>query len=131
MTADISRTIRALETVALVGIGGFAGSNFRFFIGQVWPGLPGVLAVNTVGSFLLGLIIYVALHTDHLSLETRLMVSTGFLSSFTTYSTFVVLSVQREPLWVLLTVLGTYGLGFAGVVLGRSVALRIEGEVNQ
>ncbi|MFB6086506.1 MAG: CrcB family protein [Halodesulfurarchaeum sp.] len=125
------RRIRALETVALVGIGGFAGSNLRYVFGQVWPALPATIAVNTLGSFLLGLVIYVSLRTDHLSTETRLLVSTGFLSSFTTYSTFALLAAQRRPTWIVLTVLGTYGLGFAGVIVGRAVAVRIEAGENR
>lgn len=129
MTARISRLVRALETIALVGIGGFAGSNLRYLIGQFWPALPATLAVNTGGSFLLGLVIYIALRTDRLSMETRLLVSTGFLSSVTTYSTFALLSVQSQPTWFLLNIVGTYGLGFTGVVVGRTVAIRIDEQV--
>ncbi|MDZ7850593.1 MAG: CrcB family protein [Halodesulfurarchaeum sp.] len=131
MTARDFRPIRALETMALVGIGGFAGSNLRYLIGQFWPALPATLAVNTTGSFALGLVIYVALRTDRLSMETRLLVSTGFLSSFTTYSTFALLSVQSQPAWFVFNVLATYGLGFAGVIVGRAVAVRFEGRVSR
>lgn len=131
MTARIPRSVRSLETIALVGIGGFAGSNLRYLIAQLWPAVPATLAVNTVGSFLLGLFIYLALRTDRLSTETRLIVSTGFLSSFTTYSTFALLSVQGQLHWFLLNVFGTYSLGFSGVVVGRAIAIRIEKRVIQ
>lgn len=126
MSATLSDRVDAIETVVLIAIGGFAGSNLRFFVGHLGPDLITTLAVNTVGSFLLGFVIYEALQTNALSTETRLLVSTGFLSSFTTYSTFALQSIRSEPLWLGLNVLGTYGLGFLGVLVGRAVANRVQ-----
>ncbi|MBS3760876.1 fluoride efflux transporter FluC [Halodesulfurarchaeum sp.] len=126
MSATLSDRVDAIETVVLIAIGGFAGSNLRFFVGYLGPDLITTLAVNTVGSFLLGFVIYEALQTDALSTETRLLVSTGFLSSFTTYSTFALQSIRSEPVLLGLNVLGTYGLGFLGVLVGRAVANQVE-----
>ena len=124
MAGTLSSRVRTVETVILIAIGGFAGSNLRFFLGQFGSSLHSTLAVNTLGSFLLGVVIYEALRTDTLSTETRLLVSTGFLSSFTTYSTFALQSVQSGPMWLLANVLVTYGLGFLGVLVGRTVPIR-------
>lgn len=126
MAARLTPSLRGIETVALIGIGGFAGANLRFAVGQLGPALPTTLVINTLGSFLLGLVVYEALRTDRLSTKTRLIVSTGFLSSFTTYSTFALQSVLAHPVWLGLNVLGTYGLGFAGVVAGREIASRMD-----
>ncbi len=131
MQWTVSQAVRAIETVSLIGIGGFAGSNLRYAIGQFGPNLLSTIVINTVGSFLLGLVIYEALRTDTLSAETRLMVSTGFLSSFSTYSTFALQSALSQPFWLALNVLGTYGLGFAGVIAGRAVANRFENRWKQ
>jgi len=114
-----------LETVVLVGIGGFAGSNLRYFVGLLLPGLYGTVLVNTLGSFALGFLLYEALHLGVLSGETKLVATTGFLSSFTTYSTFAVETVQT-PEWAILNVVGSYTLGFAGVLVGREVVRFLE-----
>jgi CrcB protein len=82
-----------LETLVLIGIGGFAGSNLRYFVGSLVPGLRGTLVVNTLGSFALGFVLYEVLYSELLASQTRLAVGTGFLSSFTTY----VLSPYRPP----------------------------------
>jgi CrcB protein len=55
------------------------------------------------------------------------VLGTGVLSSFTTYSTFALETVQAEPLVGLLNVVGSYGLGFAGVLIGREIAGMLEG----
>jgi CrcB protein len=59
---------------------------------------------------------------DALSVETRLIVGTGFLSSFTTYSTFAVETSGLAPALAAANVIANYALGLAGVVCGRWVA---------
>ena len=115
-----------LEGLALIAIGGFAGSNLRFFVGAFLPGLSGTLLVNVAGSFVLGFLLYEALYSEVLARQTRAVVGTGFLSSFTTYSTFALESVQSTPLLLVGNVLATYALGFAGVLAGRALASRID-----
>ncbi len=120
-------TLRRLEVLALVAIGGFAGANLRYFVGLVTPDVAGTLLVNVLGSFALGFVLYEAIHTGALADETRAVVGTGFLSSFTTYSTFALQTVQLEPLWMLGNVVASYALGFGGVLMGRWLALRLDG----
>jgi len=115
-----------VETVVLVGIGGFAGSNLRYFVGLVLPGLQGTLLVNALGSFALGVLLYEALQVGVLASETKLAASTGFISSFTTYSTFAVETVT-SPEWALANVVGSYALGFAGVLAGRTLVRMLAG----
>ena len=116
-----------LETIALIGIGGFAGSNLRYFVGGLLPGLSGTLVANAIGSFVLGLVLYEALYTDVLATQTRLVGATGFLSSFTTYSTFALQTVLAPaPLWIIVNVVANYALGFSGVLFGREIARSID-----
>ena len=89
-------TLVRLEAVALIGIGGFAGSNLRYFVGFLAPGIPGTLLVNVIGSFVLGFLLYEAIYSGLLAEQTQIVAGTGFLSSFTTYSTFALESLQ-EP----------------------------------
>jgi len=119
------RLLVRLELVALVGIGGFAGSNLRYLVGRFEPGLGGTLLVNAVGSLALGFLVYEAATADVLGRRTHVVAGSGFLSSFTTYSTFVVETVQSAPLVAVGYVGASYGLGFAGVLAGRALAGRV------
>ena len=122
--------LKKAETVALIAIGGFIGANARYFIGLFAPGLTGTFVANITGSFVLGFIIYEAMYTDYLSERGRLVVTTGFLSSYTTYSTFAVETVQATPLVGLANVGANYAFGFAGVLVGRLIAQTIRGDRN-
>jgi CrcB protein len=69
------------------------------------------------------------MYTDILATQTRLVGTTGFLSSFTTYSTFALqTTLAATPLWMIMNVVATYALGFSGVLLGREYARSIEDE---
>lgn len=115
------------EAAVLVVLGGFLGANARYGIGLLSPGLSGTFVVNVTGSFILGFVVYEAMYTDYLTDRGRLLVSTGFISSYTTYSTFAYETATIEPLLGVLNVATTYSCGFLGVVIGRFVALRIRG----
>jgi CrcB protein len=124
------RLLRRAETVVLVAIGGFVGANSRYLVGLFAPGLPGTLVANVTGSFLLGFVVYEAAYTNHLSERGRLVLTTGFLSSYTTYSTFALETVRTAPLLGVANVGGNYAFGLAGVLLGRWVARRGRGEMD-
>lgn len=111
-----------IETFVLIAIGAFVGANARYFIGLFWPGLLGTFVANVLGSFFLGFMTYEAMYTGILGDRTDLVVGTGFLSSFTTYSTFALETVQATPLVGVLNVVGSYAVGFSAVFVGRFVA---------
>ncbi|GGN07166.1 CrcB family protein [Halarchaeum nitratireducens] len=113
-----------IEVLALVALGGFAGANCRYAVSLAVPGLGGTLLANVGGAFLLGFVLYESRYAGSLSPETRLAVSTGFLSSLTTYSTFALQSAQSPPLVLVGNVVATYALGFAAVAAGRALARR-------
>ena len=77
-----------------IALGGAIGACLRFFVAtkvELWvgKGLPfGTLAVNVVGSFLLG-VFYAYMH-DHSLAETshKAFFAIGVLGAFTTFSTF-------------------------------------------
>lgn len=122
-----SRVLGRIEALALVAIGGFAGANLRYFADLLVGGLGATLLVNVLGSFALGVVLYEALYVGAVSAETRSVVATGFLSSFTTYSTFALQSAQSPLPVMVANVVGSYALGFAGVLVGRALARRIDG----
>ena len=115
-----------LETLALVAIGGFAGSNLRVFALGHLPDVHAITLVNVVGSLVLGFLVYEAEYTGMIDRSSRLLFTTGFLSSLTTYSGFAAqTALGGDPLTILAIVAGNYGLAFAGVLVGRALARRV------
>jgi CrcB protein len=111
------------RTVVLVAIGGVAGALARWGLAVALPELGGTLAANVLGAFALGAVVAYDT-TGRLSPVTRAAVATGFISSFTTYSTFAVESaLAGSPALLVGNVVATYALGFgaaaAGLALGR------------
>lgn len=83
-----------LKHLLVVCLGGAIGSGARFALstwvaerfGTAFPW--GTLAVNVIGSFLLGAIMYLSVTRGVLSPTARLALGTGVMGGFTTYSTF-------------------------------------------
>ena len=114
-----------IEPILLIAVGGFAGANLRQFVGLLVPGtLAGTLAVNVLGSFALGVLVYDSLGQPAITDNARLVFGTGFLSSFTTYSAFVIDTVLVEPSTALGYVAVSYVAGFLAVAVGRAVMTR-------
>lgn len=77
----------------LVGIGGFIGSVCRYLVGllpiETGSGFPiKTLAINTIGSFLIGVIAVLASKEKGLDPQAALMLRVGICGGFTTFSTF-------------------------------------------
>lgn len=79
-----------------VGIGGIFGALCRYYIGtivnEITPSVfpYGTLFVNLAGSFLLSFIAYSNLLRWNIQQRYILAINTGFIGSFTTFSTFSV-----------------------------------------
>ncbi len=115
-------------TAMLVALAGAAGVLARYGLSAVAHGdaaLWTTLAINVVGSFLLGLLV----SADIGDAQARAVVGTGFLGGFTTYSTFSLQASQalfagRVPialLYVGASVLLGVGAAVVGHWLGRSM----------
>lgn len=119
-----------------VVIGGGLGAGARYLVadwmlqrfGAAFPW--GTLTVNLVGSILLGLIAQLGLSSGAMSVELRLLLTTGLMGGFTTYSTFnyETLKLLQEgragaaALNVALTLVGCLAGGALGVLGGRAVS---------
>lgn len=78
---------------ALVAVGGAAGSLARAWVGDLLPHETGTwpwstVLVNVVGSFALGVVLAVAVSSAGAARRVRLVVGTGVLGGFTTFSGF-------------------------------------------
>ena len=111
-----------LLNVSLVALGGALGTSVRYLVGLAFVkamplGFPmGVLPVNILGSFAMGLFVVFA-HQKGLSVA-NLFVMTGLLGGFTTFSAFSLEAV---------TLMERGHVGQAALYVGLSVALSILG----
>jgi len=82
-----------LQSILLVGTGGFAGSVLRFLISRFtvlqWGGLfpYGTFLVNITGCLVIGIIYGLGLK-ELISTDVRLLLATGVCGGFTTFSSF-------------------------------------------
>jgi CrcB protein len=119
----------------LVFFGGAAGSLTRYLITAVTPGTWGqpaaIFVINFVGAFALGWLVEALLrrpgHPDRQT-RSRLLLGTGFLGGFTTYSALAVDSVafaEQGPLAAAFAYpVATLVLGAGATVLGRRLGSR-------
>jgi CrcB protein len=119
-----------LIDVALVGAGGALGSVARYLVGLtlaalLGPALPyGTFAVNVTGSFAAGLLLGVAEVRD-VTTAMRLVLLTGFLGGYTTFSAFSIetvrLAEQQGLLGGATNVAANLVLGLGAAVLGVAI----------
>lgn len=122
--------------IAAIAIGGSLGTLSRAALGTAFPvtddRLPfTTLGINLVGSFVLGFLIVVLLERLATPRLLRPFLTTGYLGGFTTFSTFMVESVQLgrhgHPLtaatYLIVAVIGGIGAAWLGIATGNRVAL--------
>lgn len=119
----------------LVAIGGAIGASLRHLanllsLRLVGPNFPwGTMAINIAGSFAMGVFIEVLARRFNASNELRLLVATGILGGFTTFSAF---SLDFAVLWergaalpalgyAIVSVVGSILAIFLGLWLARTV----------
>lgn len=83
-----------MQNYIIVFIGAGLGGVLRYWAGEFTARLTtgvlpyGTLAVNVLGSFIIGLVMYYFHASALISLEMRLLLTTGFCGGLTTFSTF-------------------------------------------
>ena len=117
----------------LICLGGAIGTGARYLT-SLWAaeafgaGFPaGTLIVNILGSFLIGFIMQMSAATDAIRPDLRLMLTTGVMGGFTTYSTFNYETTNyfRAGAWGVgianagATFFGCLVAGLAGLALAR------------
>lgn len=124
-----------MNHLLIVALGGAVGASLRHLTGLaalrlMGPGFPwGTLVVNVVGSFAMGVFIELLARRLEASTELRLLIATGLLGGFTTFSAFsldaVVLWERGEAVsavgYIAASVILAIGALFAGLSLTRSL----------
>ncbi len=126
-----------LLEILLVFAGGGLGALARWWLSSViqkytTPFFPwGTLAVNLLGSLLLGFIMGASRLYGVFTREQRLLLATGFAGGFTTFSTFsyeTFMLLTESPLYglanIALNVLGGLAAVYLGIVAARAIYTR-------
>jgi CrcB protein len=116
----------------LVCLGGAVGTGARYLfstaMARAFGNFPfGTLGVNVIGSFLAGVVMVLALERSALGPDTRLILVTGVLGGFTTYSTFNYETIQLARSGALglaitnaaATLIACLAAGVAGIWIAR------------
>lgn len=114
-------------------LAGGSGALLRYLLGRTsvalnWTALPfGTLLANVIGSFLIGYLSWQLVHRWQLSNEMQVIVLTGFLGGFTTFSAFSLEVVSlfetgfnaRAVIYILLSVSLSILMCLFGLYLAR------------
>ena len=119
------------KEILIVGVGSFAGGVLRYILsvglsklGRLWAFPIGIIVINVLGCFLIGVLYGYFKSKATTDPVLPLLLMTGVLGGFTTFSTFsfetVQLLQQNEWLKAAFYVVGSVGLGVVACYWGIS-----------
>lgn len=121
--------------VAAVAAGGFVGGLARYAVGEAWPTPSGTFpwatfTVNTVGAFVLALLVVLVLEVLPPTRYLRALVGTGFCGALTTFSSVAtgvdqLVAHGRAAVaiaYVVASLAAGLAAGLLGLGLGRALA---------
>ena len=122
-----------MNRVLIVFLSGGTGCVARYLVGLAVGRRPfpyATLIVNLVGSFLIALVLELALLRKDIPTHLQLALTTGFMGGFTTYSSFNFETTQlvldghtaRGVVNVAVTLVGAIATGLLGLWVARRIA---------
>jgi CrcB protein len=120
--------------ILLVAVGGVLGALSRYYL-QGWildrtgPSVIALFVINISGSFAIGLITTLAQERGLINADVRLLLTTGFLGAFTTFSSWMFESIQlievgniaRAAVNLFGSVVAGLVAVYLGIVLARAI----------
>jgi fluoride exporter len=130
--ASINPNIRAPLAIAFGAIPGALSRYYLTILFAKWLGSDfpyGTFAINITGSLLMGFFVTLSLERFMGATDLRLLIATGFLGSYTTFSTYAldtsVLLRQGSYGYGLFYWAGSAMLGIVGLEIGSAIARRL------
>jgi len=127
-----------LAMITAIGIGGVVGALSRYALEETFPPAAGhipwvVFVINVSGSALLGLLLVILVEQFSHGRLARLVIGTGIIGAYTTFSTFMVGAVDlaraghvaAAALYTVLSVVCGLAAVTGGIAVGR-LAMRTE-----
>ena len=125
-----------MQNYLIVSIGAAIGGAARYWVTNIaykfFPStLPyGTLAVNIIGSFIIGFVMYYLDTNEMISPQMRILLTTGFCGGLTTFSTFSfeTLNLLRDSEFLLagtniiLNLVLSIGAAFAAYLIGKTLS---------
>jgi CrcB protein len=124
-----------VQTLLLIGLGGFIGANMRYWVGgwvadQLGQTFPwGTFVINASGSLLLG--VFIGWSGQHITLDphVRMLVTIGFFGAYTTFSTYAnesaLLFESGDILGMLGNIMGTNLVCVIGALVGLAIGRQL------
>ncbi len=124
-----------METLLIIGLGGFIGANVRYWVSgwaaeHLGASFPwGTLIINLTGSLLLA--VFIGWLSNHVTVDPRLrlLVAVGFFGAYTTFSTYanesIALLESNEWIPALGNILGGNLICLIGVIIGLAIGRRL------
>ena len=113
--------------ILIVGLGAGLGGVGRYLL-QGWilertgPSILALFVINLSGAFALGLVTTLAVERNLISPDIRLLLTTGFLGGYTTFSSWMLESFQLletgNILRASVNIIGSAAVGLVAVYLG-------------
>lgn len=123
-----------MKQIGIVFTGGFLGGLARYLVADHWPPGPtefpwAIFVVNTVGAFVLGVIVVIALDVLAGSRYLRPLLGSGFCGALTTFSSVAVAVDQllKHHHWSIGFgyLFGSVAAGLAAAALGVALGRRL------
>jgi CrcB protein len=114
-----------------VAVGGTLGVLSRYYL-QAWilertgPSILALFVINVSGAFAIGLVTTLAVERNLINADIRLLLTTGFLGGYTTFSSWMFESIQLVEagniMRAAINVVGSSVAGLVAVYLGIVIA---------
>ena len=115
-----------------ISLGAIVGANARYWMSRsalrlLGPGFPyGTLAINVLGSFVLGIFLVWTTQRGMVDPRWRLLIAVGFCGGFTTFSSYAFesMALMEQGQWLLVAtnIVSNNLLSLAAILAGMALA---------